>query len=235
MKLSSPIYQLKHRAKSMAREEGIPLHKAQDRIAQMEGFATWSLLSSKAATSLVTDVLGQVESGDLVLLAARPGHGKTIVGLQALLDARRENRRSFFFTLDMTENEARDRLTDMSNLELAKSIDVETSDEIDADFIIAALAEAAPRTIAVVDYLQLLDACRDKPELAEQIDKLRLFAASKQIVLIFLSQIDRSFDPTQRKMPSLADIRLPNPVPIEAFDRRFYLHDGEMRVEHRAA
>ena len=234
MKLSSPIYQLEHRAKSMARKDCIPLHEAQDRIAQMEGFATWSLLSCKAATGLGTEVLGQAERGDLVLLAARPGHGKTIVGLQTLIDARRENRRAFFFTLDMTENEVRERLANMIHAELAKTIQVETSDEIDADFIVAALAEVAPSTVAVVDYLQLLDECRDKPELAEQIERLRLFALSKQIALIFLSQIDRSFDPRNGKMPSLADIRLPNPVPIEDFDKRLYLHNGEMRIEHRA-
>ena len=31
--LSTPIYQLKRRAKAMAREEAIPLHSAQDRVA----------------------------------------------------------------------------------------------------------------------------------------------------------------------------------------------------------
>ena len=33
MRLSAPIYQLKRRAKMLARERNIPLHQAQDRIA----------------------------------------------------------------------------------------------------------------------------------------------------------------------------------------------------------
>ena len=49
MHLSQPIYQLKRRAKLLAREAGIPLHAAQDRIAQTEGFASWSLLSARYA------------------------------------------------------------------------------------------------------------------------------------------------------------------------------------------
>ena len=51
MKLSAPIYQLKRRAKLMARDEKIPLHTALDRIARDEGFAGWSLLSARVATS----------------------------------------------------------------------------------------------------------------------------------------------------------------------------------------
>lgn len=235
MKLSSPIYQLKQRAKSMAREGRIPLHKALDRVARLEGFATWSLLSSKAATSLSDGLLDRLQDGDLVLLAARPGQGKTIVGLQTLVDARRADRPAILFTLVLTEEEARRRLVEMSNPKLAKSVEVETSDEIDADFIVSALAGAAPGTVAVIDYLQLLDERRSKPPLSDQIDKLRKFAASKMSVLIFLSQVDRSFDPTQRKVPDMADVRLPNPVPMAAFNKRLFLHDGEVRLENCAA
>lgn len=46
MKLSVPIYQLKRRAKLLARDENVSLHEALDRIAREEGFAGWSLLSS---------------------------------------------------------------------------------------------------------------------------------------------------------------------------------------------
>lgn len=44
MNLSAPINELKHKAKLIRRNEGIPLSQALARIAQKEGYASWSLL-----------------------------------------------------------------------------------------------------------------------------------------------------------------------------------------------
>lgn len=236
MKLSSPIYQLKRRAKLVAREKGIPLHQAQDGIARREGFASWSLMASKVANIPAgSDIIDRVEDGDLVLLAARPRQGKTILGLTTLLNARRAGRRAVLFTLDLTKEQARRSLEEMSSVKLAASVEIETSDDIDADFIVSVLADAARGTVAVVDYLQLLDERRSKPPIADQVDKLHRFATSKGAVLIFLSQIDRNFDPAQRRVPVMTDVRLPNSLPMELFNKRLFLHDGEMRMENRAA
>lgn len=234
MKLSSPIYQLKRRARAIAREEGIPLHRAQDRIALREGFASWSLLAAKAAKSFPDRYLGTLGNGDLVLLAARPGQGKTLTGLMMLLEARRAGRRAILFTLDLTQKQARRMLEEMSSPELAAMVEVETSDGIDADFIANSLADAAPGTLAVVDYLQLLDERRSKPPLVDQISQLHRFAKSKGIILVFLSQIDRGFDPVRGDVPNIADIRLPNPLPLELFSKGMFLHDGKVRTESLA-
>lgn len=235
MKLSAPIYQLKRRAKHMAREERIPLHVAQEHIARSEGFATWSLLAAKATGGIAPGLLARAEDGDLVLLAARPGHGKTLVALRTLLDARRAGRRALLFTLDMTIEEAREHLAAMGDPRHAAAVEVETSDEIDAAFVIAALDGAAPGTVAVIDYLQPLDQCRTKLPLGEQIEALGRFAARQGVVLVFLSQIDRNFDRSGRTAPGTGDLRLPNPVAIEAFGKRLFLHEGEARLERNAA
>lgn len=47
MKLSASIPNLKSQAKRKAREEGIPLTEALNRVAQREGFNSWSLLAKK--------------------------------------------------------------------------------------------------------------------------------------------------------------------------------------------
>lgn len=231
MKPSSPIYQLKRRARSMAREQGIPLHRAQDSIAGLEGFASWSLLASKVASGLSDGLLDRLEDGDLVLLAARPGQGKTIIGLKTLLDARRAGRRAILFTLDLTEQQARHHLEQMGSLNLAASVEVQTSDDIDANFIADVLLDPTPGTVVVVDYLQLLDERRSKPSLADQVGRLHQLAKSKKAVLVVLSQIDRAFDSAQRKTPGMADVRLPNPLPMELFNKRLFLHNGEVRME----
>lgn len=215
----------------MAREQGIPLHRAQDHIAGLEGFASWGLLASKAASDLTGGLLNQLEDGDLVLLAARPGQGKTIIGLKTLLDARQAGRRAILFTLELTEQQARHHLEEMRGHHLAASVEVETSDDIDADFIAAALIDAAPGTVAVVDYLQLLGERRNKPPLSDQVRQLHQFAKSKKVVLLFLSQIDRAFDPAQRRVPNISDVRLPSPLPLDLFNKRLLLHSGEARME----
>ena len=66
MRLSSPIYRLKRKARLMSREENIPLHQALDRIAAEEGFRGWSLLAARAeATTSAEEMFAQLESGDL--------------------------------------------------------------------------------------------------------------------------------------------------------------------------
>jgi replicative DNA helicase len=78
MKLSAPVYQLKRRAKLMARNNSLQLNEALDQIAREGGFASWSLLSaSMSARSLSEKVLSRLYDGDLLLIAGRPGHGKT--------------------------------------------------------------------------------------------------------------------------------------------------------------
>ncbi|RBO87721.1 DNA helicase [Pseudochrobactrum asaccharolyticum] len=233
MRLSAPIYQLKRRAKLLSREDNIPLHEAQDRIAREEGFTTWSLLSTRLAMSkLDISLLPRLEEGDMLLLGARPGHGKTKLGLQLLLDAAREGRRTVFFTLEYTEREAMERIRSLDDEVPANTPEVVTSDEISADFIVQHLSGAPRGTVAVIDYLQILDQQRSKPSLSNQMKVLQAFAHSSGVILGFISQIDRSFDPERAPVPGLIDIRLPNPIPAGIFSKACFLHAGEVRIQH---
>ena len=90
MRLSAPIYHLKRRAKRLSREEGIPLHDALDRIATTEGFSAWSMLAAKAAAMTpAIRLFPQFRPGDLVLVGARPGQGKTLMSLELAVEAMR--------------------------------------------------------------------------------------------------------------------------------------------------
>ncbi|WP_316224427.1 MULTISPECIES: DNA helicase [unclassified Bradyrhizobium] len=230
MKLSAPIYQLKRRAKLMARDKKIPLHTALDRIARDEGFARWSLLSARVATGMATsDMLSRLSDGDLLLLGARPGHGKTLLGLQLLLDAVRDGRRGVFFTLEYTEQETRERIRALEGetSAISAALEIATSDDICADYIIRYLGDASRGTVAVIDYLQVLDQQRNKPELSEQIGTLQEFARKTGTILAFISQIDRSYDPETSPLPDMKDIRLPNRVDLGLFSKACFLHEGK--------
>lgn len=230
MLLSAPIYQLKRRAKSLAREAKIPLHEAQDRIAREEGFRAWSALSSRVAThSMSNSLLPSLVDGDMILLGARPGHGKTMLGLQLLIDAAQEGRRTVLFTLEYTEREAMDRIQALNGVDHAPEII--TSEDISAGFIVRYLADSPRGTVAVIDYLQILDQQRAKPTLAEQVQSLSHFARDTGMIFAFISQIDRSFDAAFGAVPGMTDVRLPNAVPPDAFSKACFLHAGQMRLQ----
>lgn len=220
MRLSMPIHSLKRHAKKLARNEDIALHAALDRIARLEGYETWSLLSARVgASGPARKMLHTLRDGDLLLLGARPGQGKTSLGLQLLLEAVKLGRRSVFLTLEYTAGETRERLVSLHGTESAPRQDVEVvaSDEICADYIIGHLGNATSGTIAVIDYLQILDQNRCSPDISSQMRLLQSFARRTGVTLAFISQIDRSYDPNVKPLPDMQDIRMPNP-----FDTRIF-------------
>ncbi|QKS01777.1 DNA helicase [Sphingomonas sp. CL5.1] len=229
MTLSAPIHRLKRRARLLARDRNIPLHAALDHVARLEGFAAWSLLSATVATN--RPLLARLSEGDLLLLAARPGHGKTLLGLRLLIDAARAGKRSVLFTLEFSESQARTHLGALAPDAQAAAIEIVTSDDICADYVIRHLSDASRGTVAVIDYLQILDQHRSKPALGEQIAALHAFARSNGVILTFIAQIDRSYDPAREPLPDLADIRLPNPLDITLFSKACFLHEGRMRFQ----
>ncbi len=234
MKLSAPIFKLKRRAKLIARNNSIPLNQALDQIARDEGFAKWSLLSaSMSSETLSKTVLSRLRGGDLLLLAGGPGHGKTRLALRLLLDAAREGRKALLFTLELTEQQARKHLKSLEadGVAVADGVQVFTSDEICADYIIQHMSGLEPDTIAVIDYLQLLDQQRSKPTLSEQLQALNEFAQRNSVVLGFITQIDRLFEAEGKRLPDIKDVRLPNFVDLGLFSKACFLHNGEAQLQ----
>ncbi len=86
----------------------------------------------------------------------------------------------------------------------------------------------------VVDYLQLLDQKRDNPELMVQVRALQSFARDRGLIFVFISQIDRSYDPAVKPCPDLEDVRLPNPLDLRLFSKTCFLHNGEIRFRTAA-
>jgi len=236
MRLSAPIYHLRRKAKLLSREANIPLHAALDRLAEQEGYGGWSLLAAKASAIAPAEKLfARLAPGDLVLLGARPGHGKTLMGLELAVEAMKSGNRGMFFTLEDTERDVLDRFraigVDWANF--GGLFDFDSSDAISADYIVRKLATAARGTLVVIDYLQLLDQKRENPELMVQVRMLQLFARERGLIFVFISQIDRSYDPLQKPYPGLEDVRLPNPLDLKLFAKTCFLNNG--KVQFKAA
>lgn len=234
MKLSAPIYYLKRKARLLSREANIPLHAALDRIATGEGFNNWGLLAAKAAAAAPAGKLfARLAPGDLILVGARPGHGKTLMSLELAVEAMKSGNRGVFFSLEYTKSDVLERFraigVDLAHFDGLFEFD--SSDLISADYIVAALQSAPRGTLVVIDYLQLLDQRRENPELMAQVRKLRTFARERGLILVFISQVHRSYDPSAKPCPDINDVRLPNPLDLSLFNKTCFLNNGEIRFQ----
>lgn len=230
MKFSLPIFLLKRRAKLISRDSNKPLFEALDQVAREEGFSSWSLLASSVPSSPSVDqILAKLTPGDLVLLGARPGQGKTLLGLELAVRAVGQGRPGFVFTLEDTEAQIMARLLALGVEpdSLGGKFHVDTSDDICAKHIVDRLRGVPSGTVAVIDYLQILDQKRENPGLADQLETLRAFAQGTGVILVFISQIDRAFEGRAAVVPRLVDVRLPNPVGFGVFSKTCFLHEGE--------
>lgn len=230
MTLSAPIPVLKRQAKAMVRRDNIPLHQALDQVAAGEGFATWSLLAARTQTEVSGDLHSALAPGDLVLVAARPGRGKTLAALELTLAALREGRPGLVFSLDYTGAQVVERLMHLGATPAeCEALQIDTSDTICADYIAERLAGQS-RAVVAIDYLQLLDQRRATPPLAEQVAQLKRLAQDTGAVILCISQIDRRFETAGRDLPDLGDVRLPNPVDLSLFTKACFLGDTGRRV-----
>lgn len=232
MKLSAPIPMLKRKARLLARIGHIPLHQALDRIAGEEGFGAWSLLAAtSAATRPAGKLFARLAPGDLVLLGARPGQGKTLMGLELAVEAMKAGQRATFFTLEYTERDVLDRFSAIgaNRAQFGDLFELDSSDAISAEHIAGRMMTVPRGTVVVVDYLQLLDQKRENPALMEQVKTLRSLARAKGLIVVMISQIDRSYDLSTKPVPDLDDVRLPNPLDLQLFDKACFLNQGEVR------
>lgn len=227
MRFSAPLHRLKQQARALARREGIPLHRALDRVAQREGVARWSLLVAQAsADPSPRQLLEGLSPGELVLVAARPRQGKTLLCVRVALAALRAGRQAGFFSLVSSE-------VDLDALFAAAGADradwprfrFDNAASTSAASVIAAMGDAKAGDVVVVDYLQALDRCRAHPPAGEQVAALRAFARRTGAIVLLLSQIL----PTWREgePPSVADVSLPNPLDTGLFSRSWFLHAGQ--------
>jgi replicative DNA helicase len=234
MRLSAPIFRLKREAKLLSRRANIPLNQALDRLARAEGFNSWSLLAARASANLPSSTLfASLKPGDLVLLAARPGHGKTLMGLELIVEAIKAGRRGVFFTLECHERDVGQLLRSIGGdlKTLKDGFEFDTSDAISSDYIIGRLGSAPRGSVVVIDYLQLLDQRRQNPALADQVSALKSFASKTGLIIVFISQIDRSYELSGRPLPNITDVRLPNPLDLTLFSKTCFLNNGEVEIE----
>jgi len=231
MKLSAPIHVLKSQAKSLKKSESITMVEALNIVAHQEGFSSWSLLQSKKEEifpSSYSEILDFFNEGDLVLIGARPSHGKTSFTIGLFVQAIQQKRKkSYYFTLSETHKDVAGRMAiyDERIGENDSLFELNYSNEICADYIIKQTRkDINNQSVIVVDYLQLLDEKRINDPLQEQIEKLKDYAKEKGCIIIFISQINREVEYKDDRRPTISDIRLPNPLRTQILNKIILLY-----------
>ena len=235
MKFATPIFQLKRNAKLLARERQIPLNQALDQIARDQGFKNWSHFAFfEQQERSAAQLLKGLQPGDFVLLGARPRQGKTMLALQLLASAVQMGFSGVFYTLEYTDEEVWERFSGfgLTPTVSQSALRVDTSDDISADYIREHLKEAKAQSLVVIDYLQLLDQKRDKPDLQSQVDRLSRAAKETGSMIVALSQINREYDTSKSRVPGIDDVRLPNPIDLQHFTKTCFMQDGKIEISN---
>ncbi len=106
--MTFPIFVLKRQARRLARDKNLPLHR-RSTSAQSQGFQAWSHLVSASSRRARPEPDIVTQPGELLLIGARPGQGKTLYGLTWAADAVRAGHQASIFSLEETEPAIRAR------------------------------------------------------------------------------------------------------------------------------
>jgi len=186
--------------------------------------------------ALLTKAIGGFRAGSLYTIGARPGKGKTSIGLQCAMTLSRDGAVAFS-SLEMSRSELHKRVisigasipmdstmnnrltpTEWERLtrfkeEIRPNIAIDDRAEVSIHDI-RTFARSVNRTMplrgVIVDYLQLMSSRDSRPRheiVAEMSRQLKILARDLKVPVIALSQLNRNAESRSDKRPSLADLR----------------------------
>lgn len=200
---------------------------------------------------------GCMRAGDLVVIAGRPGMGKTALALQlARANAYGNTAITAFFSLEMTGEELVTRMATsvagrkgmfdeklrapaaleigkLKTLQVFEGNDASSIGQIEARARLLAASPAGIRCI-IIDYLQLVsppaETRRENRErqVAEMSRRFKLLAVALDCPVILLAQLNRESEKDQRR-PRMSDLRESGAIEQDA-DRIWFLY-AESRAD----
>ena len=180
------------------------------------------------------DLFHGLRAGDLVILAARPGVGKTSFALNLAVNAAKAGTSVAFFSLEMSASQLMQRI-------LCAEARVSLS-KIRGGFIAegdwGAIADAQGNGLIIVDYLQLMQPPQTRRdgnravEVGEISRGLKILAKEMGMPVIALSQLSRAVEMRGKKRPMLSDLRESGSIEQDAdivmfIDRSMNEEEGE--------
>lgn len=181
-------------------------------------------------------VLGGWNAGDLIVMAARPGQGKTALALSLMYEFGKIGGKGLFLSLEMSNEQLSKRylslITDIANwkirnanmreFEIQQMINSANNQTVqfyiddDPNCSIMQIKSKAKihkakngLELLVIDYIQLIKGTKTnrEQEIAEISRNLKLLSKELNITVIVLAQLSRKCEERADKRPMLSDIR----------------------------
>ena len=179
--------------------------------------------------------LGGLEGGDVIVLAARPGVGKSAIVTQMIGQMADRGKNVAYFNLEMNENQVYERfISRIAELELVRvrranrflndeeakfakaneklmnyNITVSTGSKTVGE--IKNIARNQKFDILVIDYLQLIKSERKFSNRASEVGEIskaiKALAMELKVPIILLSQLNRTSEHTENKEPEISELR----------------------------
>lgn len=211
--------------------------EAYDRLVKLTGDDKDQYLGISTGFSALDSMISGLNKSDLILVAARPGMGKTSFALNVATNAALKSRKDVaVFSLEMSNeqlvtrvlsSEARVKseklkigtLSGDEWVKLATSADILSKTNIyldDSAGITVAEMKAKLRRLknlglVVIDYLQLMSSGRKTENRVQEISQmtrnLKIMAKELNVPVILLSQLSRAAEQRQGHRPMLSDLR----------------------------
>jgi len=217
-------------------------------------------VSERIPTPVNLEFCNQYEEGDLVIVAARPGMGKSMYLLNCLERWENAGKRGIVFSLEMAVNQLKSRLLNMKlgydiRNEKQKAPEIismaEKIDEMNVVYSSAttisqiesrAKLENLSKKIdyILIDYVQLIRGNKSKngtrdQEIGETARTLKQLAMSLKIPVVILAQLSRAVEARSDKIPQLSDLRESGSLEQEADIVKFLYRPEYYGFEHDAA
>lgn len=203
-----------------------------DILSSMYAEKSQSSLRIDTGLSKVDWLLKGMGAGNLIIVAARPGVGKSALGMQIARYAAYKGHKTMFFSMEMSQEEVAERFVARGGIAMDKLIDNNLSEKdwaaigktasvlstlpimvIDDPRMSVAKIRSIVRSepnvhLIVADYLTLMETKgREKryQEIGEITRGLKVLAAELKIPIVVLAQLSRNKDETEE--PSLRDLR----------------------------
>lgn len=194
------------------------------------------LTGKQSGWTSIDRILGGWNNGDLIVMAARPGQGKTALALSLMYEFAKIDGKGLFVSLEMSSEQLAKRylslIVDIPNWKIRNATlkenevtllrdrvnnsTVEFFVDDDPNCTIQQIKSKAKihkakhgLDLLVIDYIQLIKGTKQnrEQEIAEISRNLKLLAKELQITVIVLAQLSRKCEERADKRPMLSDIR----------------------------
>ena len=232
------------------------LQESIDRYNKMAGEGREQFLGTPTYFADLDNLLGGMHNSDLIIVAARPGIGKSSLALNIAENvAIKAKKKVVFFSLEMSNDQLVDRI--ISSQALVENYKLRTGELQDDDWrriaeatklladcpiyfddssnitvsqMKAKLRRLKDVGLVIVDYLQLMSSGRRienrVQEVSEMTRALKIMAKELNVPLIVLSQLARKTEDRKDGRPQLSDLRESGSIEQDADSVLFLVNDA---------